>query len=60
MFAGDPLAREQSFSSAYSIYRCYTDGPFEPNPMGVADSDTQTFPTTHCPGGMRVNINFPK
>ena len=60
MVVGDPFARSQTFDSAYSIYRCYTDGPFEPNPMGVADSDTQTFPQKHCPGGIRVNINFPK
>lgn len=60
MVVGDPFAREQSRGSAYSIYRCYTDGPLKPNPMGVADSDTQVFPEQHCPGGIRVNIMFPK
>lgn len=60
MVVGDPYAHEQGYTSAYSTYRCYTDGPLEPNPMGVADSDTQTFPKQHFPGGIRVNIKFPK
>ena len=60
MVAGDPLARSQTRGSSYNIYRCYTDGPFKPNPMGVSDSDTQTLPAKKCPGGLRVNINFPK
>lgn len=60
MVVGNPYARSQGDGGAYSIYRCYTQGDFEPNPMGVADSDTQTFPKQHCPGGMRVNIMFPK
>ncbi|KAK3714818.1 hypothetical protein LTR37_007553 [Vermiconidia calcicola] len=59
MVVGNPTLRAQGLGGGYSIYRCYTDGPLEPNPMGVADSDTQEFPKKHCPGGMRVNINFP-
>ncbi|KAG8628854.1 hypothetical protein KVT40_002719 [Elsinoe batatas] len=60
MVVGDPTVRTaNSRSGTYSIYRCYSNGAFDPNPMGVADTDTQVFPKQHCPGGIRVNINFP-
>ncbi|PNS16034.1 hypothetical protein CAC42_4435 [Sphaceloma murrayae] len=60
MVVGNPTARTRNArGAAYNIYRCYSNGAFDPNPMGVADTDTSEFPKQHCPGGIRVNINFP-
>ena len=59
MMVGDSTSRTEGFGFT-NLYRCYTDGPFEPNPMGVSSNDTYAFPKKHCPGGMRVNVFFPR
>ena len=61
MVAGDPTLRSQGYrGGAYTIYRCCSNGPFDPNPIGVVDTDTQELPKQYCPGGIRVNMDFPK
>ncbi|KAH8745582.1 hypothetical protein F5883DRAFT_609643 [Diaporthe sp. PMI_573] len=59
MVVGDPTNREQGFGGGMNSYRCYTGKNFEPNPFGVSDNDTSTFPAGYCAGGVRVAIFFP-
>ena len=42
-----------------NLYRCYTSRPLQPNPGGVASTDTSDMPKKYCAGGIRVNTFFP-
>lgn len=55
---------EQRTNSTVNLYRCYdsydSNKNYNPNPMGVATTDTLDFPTKYCAGGIRINTFFPK
>lgn len=46
-------------SQLVNLFRCYDAKNFEPNPMGVAATDTSDLPMKYCAGGIRVNTFFP-
>lgn len=58
MLAGSATQRKKDFGFV-NLYRCYDSKPFNPNPMGVASTDTNDLPKKACPGGIRVNTFFP-
>jgi hypothetical protein len=62
MLAGTAEARtlQPGFVNLYRCYDSYDSNMFfQPNPMGVAASDTYSLPTKYCAGGIRVNTFFP-
>ena len=64
MFAGNSLQRKSAGlgKNMQSCFRCYTGANFGGNvasPCFDAKLDTEGFPATACPGGIRSNIIFP-
>lgn len=65
MFSGDPGRRVASglgMKATQSCYRCFTGSNFQGNtysPCFDPKLDTETFPATPCPGGIRSSVIFP-
>ncbi|KAK4139156.1 uncharacterized protein C8A04DRAFT_16108 [Dichotomopilus funicola] len=64
MFSGDVTRRESTGlgSRIQSCFRCYTGPNFQGNtyaPCSDPKLDTESFPTTPCPGGIRSSVIFP-
>ncbi|KAH8885545.1 hypothetical protein GQ53DRAFT_797195 [Thozetella sp. PMI_491] len=64
MLSGDAMKRtaDSLGKNMQSCFRCYTGPNFGGNvasPCFDAKLDTEHFPTTPCPGGIRSNIIFP-
>ncbi|KAK4215045.1 hypothetical protein QBC37DRAFT_137671 [Rhypophila decipiens] len=65
MFSGDPNRRTPSglgMKATQSCYRCFTGPNFQGNtysPCFDPKLDTEGFPTTPCPGGIRSSVIFP-
>ena len=65
MLTGDAMKRtgDNLGKNMQACFRCYTGPNFGGNvasPCFDAKLDTEHFPTTPCPGGIRSNIIFPK
>ncbi|KAK4205413.1 hypothetical protein QBC40DRAFT_320135 [Triangularia verruculosa] len=64
MFTGDAARRTSTGlgRKMQSCYRCYTGPNFQGNNMSPCMDpklDTESFPTTPCPGGIRSSVIFP-
>jgi len=64
MFSGDANRRASSGfgRNMQSCYRCYTGPNFQGNvysPCFDSKLDTESFPKTPCPGGIRSSVIFP-
>ncbi|KAK4676544.1 hypothetical protein QC764_401410 [Podospora pseudoanserina] len=64
MFTGDAARRTSTGlgRKMQSCYRCYTGPNFQGNTMSPCMDpklDTESFPTTPCPGGIRSSVIFP-
>ncbi|KAK3684331.1 hypothetical protein B0T22DRAFT_539216 [Podospora appendiculata] len=64
MFSGDASRRKSAGlgKNMQSCYRCYTGPNFKGNNMSPCMDpklDTEGFPTTPCPGGIRSSVIFP-
>ncbi|KAK4171215.1 hypothetical protein QBC36DRAFT_367586 [Triangularia setosa] len=64
MFTGDAARRTATNlgRKVQSCYRCYTGPNFQGNTMSPCMDpklDTESFPTTPCPGGIRSSVIFP-
>ncbi|KAK0708909.1 hypothetical protein B0T21DRAFT_405199 [Apiosordaria backusii] len=64
MFTGDAARRTSTNlgRKMQSCYRCYTGPNFQGNNMSPCMDpklDTESFPTTPCPGGIRSSVIFP-
>ena len=64
MFSGDVNRRKTSGfgKNIQSCFRCYTGVNFGGNtnsPCMDPQRDTETFPKTPCPGGIRSSVLFP-
>ena len=63
MFAGTAEQRTNTSQSSVNLFRCYDSYDskmfYQPNPMGVAATDTLDLPNNYCAGGIRVNTFFP-
>ena len=64
MFSGDVNRRKTSGfgKNIQSCFRCYTGVNFGGNtnsPCMDSQRDTETFPKTPCPGGIRSSVLFP-
>lgn len=64
MFAGDALNRKSTGHgrNMQSCFRCYTGPNFQGNVMSPCFDpklDTESFPSTPCPGGIRSSVIFP-
>jgi hypothetical protein len=65
MLAGDPMRRKSAGlgKNMQSCFRCFSGPNFGGNtysPCFDPKLDTETFPATPCPGGIRSSVIFPK
>jgi hypothetical protein len=62
MLTGDPTARKSRNMKMQTCFRCYNApnyGGDNAAPCADAKLDTEGFPTTTCPGGIRSNVLYP-
>jgi hypothetical protein len=62
MLVGDPTARASRNMKMQTCFRCYNApnyGGDNAAPCADAKLDTEGFPTTTCPGGIRSNVLYP-
>lgn len=64
MFSGDVNRRTSTNlgNKVQSCFRCYPGANFQGNnaaPCQDSKLDTETFPKTPCPGGIRSSVIFP-